>query len=269
MLKCCIMERLQKLLAAAGYGSRRACEEIISQGRVSVNGKQAHLGQSADPAHDTITVDGARLRLTAKHTYIIINKPYGIVSTLFDEMGRKTVRDLIPLEGQLAPVGRLDAHSTGLLLLTDDGDLTNRLTHPRYQHEKEYHVFVVGWPAPEALARWQRGINLPDFDSHTRDGGHTAPAHVDIMHVERDPDTNQEGTWLRVVMREGRKRQIRRVAALLGHPVRKLVRVRIGPLQLGNLKPGQWRHVTSKELEQLKQEVSEQGKPRKSKTKKD
>ncbi len=244
------MDRLQKILAAAGFGSRRSCEEIIEQGRVRVNGQQAKLGDSANPAQDTITVDGKRVRVEFTHTYVVVYKPKGVIGTAWDERERKTVRDLVPLDGHLVPAGRLDADSEGLMLLTDDGDMTHRLTHPRYEHEKEYEVFVMGRPDQATLERWRRGVELPDFDDHTRDGGRTLPARVEIV------DPRQEGTWLRVTLREGRKRQIRRVASLLGHPVRQLIRIRIGPLLLGDLQPGQWRHVTPQELESLKGQMS-------------
>ncbi len=249
------MQRLQKILSAAGYGSRRACEDILRQGRVSVNGRQARLGESADPARDTITVDGARLRLKPQHTYVALYKPAGVICTLSDELGRKTVRDLVTLEGHLVPVGRLDADSEGLVLLTDDGELTNKLTHPRYEHDKEYHVYVAGHPSQATLARWRRGVELPDLDERTRDGGRTAPAQVELLGA-RHASPAEDGAWLRVTMREGRKRQIRRVAGLLGHPVRRLIRVRIGPLRLGSLKPGQWRHLTERELKELASETS-------------
>jgi pseudouridine synthase len=248
-------QRLQKILAVAGYGSRRACEEIIRQGRVSVNGRQARLGESADPARDTISVDGTGIHLEPTHKYIVVYKPTGIISTLSDELGRKTVRDLVPVEGHLVPVGRLDADSEGLVLLTDDGDLTNLLTHPRYEHDKEYHVYVTGHPDEPTLERWRRGVDLPDLDAQTRDGGRTAPAQVEVMRVRGNSRSRSDGTWLRVILHEGRKRQIRRVAGLLGHPVRQLVRVRIGPLKLGDLKPGQWRVITRQELENLKSQI--------------
>jgi len=244
-------QRLQKILVAAGFGSRRACEELIRQGRVTVNGRPAHLGDSADPAHDAIAVDGTPVALEPTHTYIALYKPAGVITTLSDELGRQTVRDLVPLEGHLVPAGRLDADSEGLVLLTDDGELTNRLTHPRYKPSKEYHVYVMGRPDETALARWRRGVDLPDFDDKNRDGGRTAPAQVEIMRIENGSQ-ERNGTWLRLVMHEGRKRQIRRVAQLLGYPVLRLVRVRIGPLHLGSLKPGQWRYLSQQEVEELK-----------------
>ncbi len=232
-------ERLQKILARAGLGSRRACEELIRQGRVAVNGKAAHLGQKADPARDRITVDGEPIRPRKGHTYIALHKPAGVLSDEGDGTGRlPTVRDLVDLPGHLFPVGRLDLRSEGLILLTDDGDLAYRLTHPRFGHEKEYHVLVEGQPAPETLRKWRSGVLL--------EGRKTAPARVSVL--------RQEGkrTWLRVVLREGRKRQIRRVAAMLGHPVVKLIRVRIGPIRLGSLRPGKWRRLSAQEVRALR-----------------
>jgi len=231
-------ERLQKILAQAGFGSRRACEELIRQGRVAVNGLVAQLGQKADPDRDRITVDGNVIQVQRRHVYVALHKPRGVLSDEGDEAGRfSTVRDLVPLPGRLFAVGRLDLQSEGLLLLTDDGDLANRLTHPRYEHTKEYHVDVEGQPDEGTLERWRRGVFL--------DGRRTVPAEVSVLHSERDH------TWLRVVLREGRKRQVRRVAAMLGHPVRRLVRVRIGPLDLGDLQPGQWRKLTDAEVKAL------------------
>lgn len=228
-------ERLQKILARAGFGSRRACEELIRQGRVKVNGVVAQIGQKADPDRDRITVDGNAIQVARRHVYVALHKPRGVLSDEGDEAGRfSTVRDLVGLPGRLFAVGRLDLQSEGLLLLTDDGDLANRLTHPRYEHAKEYHVDVEGQPDDGTLERWRKGVFL--------DGQRTAPAEVSVLRGERDH------TWLRVVLREGRKRQVRRVAAMLGHPVRRLIRVRIGPLQLGDLKPGQWRKLTDAEV---------------------
>jgi 23S rRNA pseudouridine2605 synthase len=230
-------ERIQKILAAAGYGSRRSCEELIRQQRVRVNGATVKLGARADPAHDQIHVDGRRVRVESRQITVALYKPLGIITTLDDELGRRTVRDLVPLEAHLVPVGRLDADSEGLVLLTNDGDLVNRLTHPRFEHEKEYHVLVQGRPDETALSRWRRGVMLENHQ--------TLPAHVSLIQAEGD------GTWLRIVMREGRKRQIRSVAALLGHPVRQLVRVRVGPIRLGSLRPGEWRCLDKRELEAL------------------
>ncbi len=237
-----MQERLQKILARAGFGSRRACEELIRQGRVAVNGRVAQIGQKADPDQDRITVDGKPVHRKQHYTYIALHKPAGVLSDEGDGSGRVPMaRDLVSLSGHLFPVGRLDLRSEGLLLFTDDGELADRLTHPRYEHEKEYHALVEGLPDERTLGKWQRGVFL--------DGCRTAPAEVSILRREGDR------TWLRIVLREGRKRQIRRVAAMLGHPVHRLIRVRIGPVHLGNLKPGQWRHLTERELHQLKRET--------------
>ena len=231
-------ERLQKILARAGLGSRRSCEGLIRRGRVRVGGQVAELGQKADPARDTITVDGRPVRVPSDHVYVAVHKPRGVLSVTKDDRGRRTVRDLVPLPGHLFPVGRLDLWSEGLVLLTDDGEFSNRLTHPRYEHEREYHVCVEGEPSDAALLQWRRGVFL--------DGPRTAPAQVSVLHRERDC------TWLRVVLREGRKRQIRRVAGILGHRVRQLIRVRVGSLVLGDLRPGQWRRLSAAEVSALR-----------------
>jgi len=237
-------ERLQKILARAGFGSRRACEELIRQGRVLVNGQPARIGQKADPGRDLITVDGKPLRLRRKHTYVMLNKPPGVLSDEGDGSGRlPTARELVSLPGYLFPVGRLDLRSEGLLLLTDDGELANRLTHPRYAHEREYLVLVEGEPDQAALERWREGVFL--------DGRLTAPAQVTIV------EKAEGKTWLRVILREGRKRQIRRVGAMLGYPVLRLIRVRIGTLRLGDLQPGEWRTLTPEELQELRSILTE------------
>jgi 23S rRNA pseudouridine2605 synthase len=230
-------ERIQKLLAQAGYGSRRACEEYLTEQRVTVNGKVVELGAKADPLRDVIKVDGKRVQFESKRIYLALNKPIGVVTTNADEFGRKTVRDLIPIEGHLYPVGRLDADSEGLVLLTNDGDLANALTHPRYEHEKEYRVLVEGEPSASTLKAWRHGVLL--------EGQMTAPAKVEVTGGDRGL------TWLRVTMHEGRKRQIREVAGMLGHPVKYLQRVRIGPIRLTNLKVGEWRHLSASEVKLL------------------
>jgi 23S rRNA pseudouridine2605 synthase len=234
-------ERLQKLLAQAGYGSRRACEEFIVEGRVRVNGKIATLGQKADPARDKITLDGKALPKAEALTYIALYKPRNILSAAEGQDDRRTVRDLVPVEGHLYPVGRLDFDSEGLILMTNDGDLTNRLTHPRYGHEKEYRVLLARRPDEERLSTWRRGVVLED-------GYKTAPADV------RFQSTSGKGAWIRVIMGEGRKRQIREIGMLLGLPVVRIVRMRIGALRLDKLKPGQWRYLTSDEVKGLKGE---------------
>jgi 23S rRNA pseudouridine2605 synthase len=230
-------ERLQKILARAGLGSRRACEELIRQGRVSVNGQIANLGQRADPKRDRIAVDQQPVRSKQERTYIALYKPPGVVSTARDTRGRPTVVDLVESAARLYPVGRLDLDSAGLVLLTNDGELAQLLMHPRYEHSKTYQVRVAGRPREQTLRQWREGVMLDDR--------RTAPANVTVLRRERD------GTWLELVLREGRKRQIRRVAELLGHPVQELVRVRIGPLHLGGLKPGEWRHLSAQEVAEL------------------
>ena len=230
-------ERIQKLLAQAGYGSRRACEEYLTEHRVTVNGKVVELGAKADPIRDVIKVDGKRVHFESKRIYVALNKPIGVVTTNADEFGRQTVRDLIPIQGHLYPVGRLDADSEGLVLLTNDGDLANALTHPRYEHEKEYRVLVEGEPSASTLKAWRHGVLL--------EGQMTAPAGVDVV------DAGRGQTWLRIIMHEGRKRQIREVAGMLGHRVKYLQRVRIGPIRLTTLKVGEWRHLSASEVKLL------------------
>ncbi len=235
-------DRLQKILARAGFGSRRACEELIRQKRVTVNGQIAQLGQRADPDHDRIALDGNLVRIKGHYTYIALHKPRGVLSDEGDGSGRiPTVHDLVSVPDRLFPVGRLDLRSEGLILLTDDGDLTYRLTHPRFGHEKEYQTLVEGKPDEATLSKWRRGVFL--------EGKRTAPAQVNV--IEQDEDC----TWLRIVLQEGRKRQIRRVAAMLGHPARRIIRVRIGPLRLGNLRPKQWRALTNVEVRALRSSV--------------
>ena len=231
-------ERIQKVLARSGVASRRACEAMIRAGRVAVNGHVAGLGEKVDSARDRIELDGAPIALApASPTYIAVHKPRGVLSTTSDERGRPTVRDLVPLPGHLYLVGRLDRSSEGLVLLTNDGELTNHLTHPRFRHTKEYRVLVEGLMGEDELGRWRRGVLL--------EGKQTAPADVSIL------DQEEDHTWIRVVMREGRRRQIRDVAAMLGCPVKRLIRVRIGPVHLGDLRPRHWRYLTKQELGQL------------------
>ena len=236
--------RLQKVLAQAGVASRRASEVLIEQGRVTVNGKAVtQLGVKVDPDRDVIAVDGAALpRRSEKPVYIILNKPRDVLSAVSDERGRRTVIDLVDVPERVYPAGRLDFRSEGLILLTNDGDLVEKLTHPRYRLEKEYLVLVVGKPSTSTLLRWQRGeIEV--------EGKPVAPAVVERLKKEG------EHTWLKIVISEGRKRHIREVAQALGHPVRRLERVRIGPIRLGHLKSGKWRHLNPAEIQRLKQAV--------------
>lgn len=232
-------ERLQKILARAGLGSRRASEELIASGRVRVNGKVAALGMKADPLTDRIEVDGRPVASPEPLTYIALYKPRGVISAATSPDPRPTVRDLVPVPGRLYPVGRLDVDSEGLILMTNDGALANRLTHPRFGHEKEYRVLVARHPDEEQIETWRRGVVMAD-------GYHTQPADVRVeSHFGK-------GTWLRVILREGRKRQIRETGEQIGLPVAKIIRVRIGSLLLGNLKPREWRHLTDEEVSGLK-----------------
>jgi 23S rRNA pseudouridine2605 synthase len=232
-------ERLQKILARAGYGSRRGCEELIVARRVRVNGQIVELGGKADPQKDQITVDGTPIAGAEPLIYIALNKPRGVLSTVEAPDPRPTVRDLVPVAGSIYPVGRLDVDSEGLILLTNDGELANRLTHPRYGHEKEYRVLVARHPDPDQLNAWRRGIVLDD-------GYRTEPAQVSY-------EANfGKGSWLRVILHEGRKRQIRETGSQIGLPVVRIERVRIGSLLLGKLKPREWRHLTREEVEGLK-----------------
>ena len=234
-------DRLQKILAQAGYGSRRACEDFITAGRVRVNGQLASLGQKADPAIDKITVDGRPIAAAEALIYIALYKPRNVLSTVESERGddRQTVRDLVDVSGHLYPVGRLDFESEGLVLMTNDGDLTNKLTHPRFGHEKEYRVLLARRPDQDQMEAWKRGVVLED-------GYKTQPVNV------RFESAQGKGAWVRVVMGEGRKRQIRETCQQLGLPVVRILRVRIGTLQIGNLKPRQWRYLTTQEIDGLK-----------------
>ena len=232
-------ERLQKILARAGLGSRRASEELIASGRVRVNGKVATLGMKADPEKDRIEVDGRQVSSAEPLTYLALYKPRGVISAAKSPDTRPTVRDLVPIPGRLYPVGRLDVDSEGLILMTNDGTLANRLTHPRYGHEKEYRVLVARHPDEEQLETWRRGVVLAD-------GYRTQPVEV------RVESNFGKGTWLRVTLREGRKRQIRETGEQIGLPVAKIIRVRIGSLKLGSLKPREWRRLTPEEVAALK-----------------
>jgi 23S rRNA pseudouridine2605 synthase len=240
-------ERLQKVLARAGFGSRRACEELIRQGRVRVNGRLVTtLGSRVSPA-DEITLDGRPIAQAPEQTYLVLNKPRGYVTTATDPQRRPTVLDLVPAGTRLFAVGRLDADSEGLLLLTNDGDLAFRMTHPRFGVEKEYRVLVGGDAGAPALRRLREGVMLDDR--------RTAPAQVTVA-GRRGADT-----WLRFVIHEGRKRQIRRMCEAVGLPVRRLIRTRVGPLRLGRLAPGQYRALTESEVKRLQGEVRAGGDP--------
>lgn len=231
--------RVQKILSEAGYGSRRSCETLISEGRVQVNGHVIKLGDKAELGKDQITVDGKKVKSLSDKVYIALNKPRGVLSDFDPADPRKTVFDLVPEHQHLFSVGRLDLESEGLILLTNDGELANRLTHPRYGHEKEYRVFVIHEPDEKQLSAWRRGVFLDD-------GKRTLPAKVFVEKVEKS------GTWIKIIMKEGKKRQIREVGKLLGLPVDKIIRTRINTLELGNLKSRQWRYLSKGEVNSLK-----------------
>ncbi len=230
-------------MAQANIGSRRACEDYIRQGRVRVNGKVIELGAKADPAVDTVTVDGERLQVQDQpKVYIALNKPVNVLSSRNAQKGdpRRTVFDLVPKNDEhLFLIGRLDAESQGLVILTNDGELTNRLTHPRYQHTKTYKVTVYGLPTAAVIEQWERGIYLPE-------DGLTAPCSVRVTRSGGGLAT------LQIIMTEGKKRQIRRVATQLGHPVRHLTRTHIGQFALGDLKSGDWRELTPADVRALR-----------------
>jgi pseudouridine synthase len=240
-----MLVRLQKLLSQAGVASRRAAEKLIADGRVAINGETVRaMGTKADPAHDDIRVDGRRLRPPQRTRYILVNKPAGYVTTRSDPQRRPTVIDLLPdVREYVYPVGRLDYDSEGLLLLTNDGDLAAQLTHPRHGVERTYEVRVAGTPDTDALEDLRNGIVL--------DGRRTLSADVALLNPRRTPDA-----LLRLTIREGRNRQVRRMCEAVGHPVRALRRVRIGPLEDRHLKVGRWRELTTKEVDALRASAS-------------
>jgi pseudouridine synthase len=233
--------RLQKILSAAGVASRRAAEKLIVEGRVSVNGETiTQLGTRADPDADDIRVDGRRIG-RPKRRYIALHKPRGYVTTRSDPEHRKTVLDLLGLQEYLYPVGRLDYDSEGLLLLTNDGELAARLMHPRYGVEREYEARVRGVPEPAALRRLAQGVRI--------EGRRTAPADVRLVEAGRGARGDQ--SIISVVLHEGRTRQVRKMCEAAGHPVVRLRRVRVGPIRLGALRPGEFRNLTREEVRQL------------------
>lgn len=240
-------ERLQKIIAAAGIASRRHAEELILEGRVTVNGKKVtELGAKADPAKDHVKVDGKLLRMPTFHRYVLLNKPRGVMVTREDPDRRQTVYTLLGnrVSERVVPVGRLDADSEGLLILTDDGALVQKLTHPSGGCRKEYEVKVSGVPTPAQIARLARGMTLDD-------GTRTAPAEVELKETTPEKDGVGGNAWMKVTLGEGRSRQIRRMFQSVGHPVSKLRRVAIGPIRDRALKPGLFRDLTEREVQAL------------------
>lgn len=230
-------ERLQKALARAGLGSRRACEDLIRGGRVRVNGTVASLGDRVDPERDLVELDGVRVPLSPELRYYVFNKPAGVVTTARDPQGRTDLRAFLPDGPRVFPVGRLDRDTEGLLLLTNDGELANRVMHPRYGVEKEYLAEVDGVPSEGEIATLIRGVTLEDGVARARSARRVARAG--------------DRAALRIVMVEGRKREVRRMLAAVGLEVRRLVRVRVGPLRLGRLGPGRTRPLEPAEVRAL------------------
>ncbi len=233
------MERLQKFMAEAGVASRRACEELIRQGRVTVNGETASLGRSVEPKQDRVEFDGKPVQKEQRRTVILLYKPRGVVSTSSDPEGRRTVQDYFrEIPERLYNVGRLDLNSEGLLLMTNDGALANRLTHPRYGVEKTYYAVCDGRLTASEAAKLTNGIELED--------GVTAPARVDAVRTTQCGDTS-----FLITIHEGRNRQIRRMLEAVGHRTLRLKRERFGPLSLGTLAPGEWRKLSDEEIKKL------------------
>jgi 23S rRNA pseudouridine2605 synthase len=231
-------ERLNSYLAHSGVASRRGADALIAAGRVTVNGLVVtELGSKVRPGSDVIRLDGETVRPRQGRVVVVLNKPAFVVTTVADPMGRRTVMDYVDVPERVYPVGRLDFASEGLVLLTNDGQLALRLTHPRYGVEREYRVRVSGTPTEAALRAWREGVYLDD--------GRTAPAEVTLE------SSTGGSTWLRFVLREGRNREIRRMVEALKYRVHRLVRVRMGPVVLGGLPPGHWRRLTAAETAQL------------------
>jgi len=231
-------ERLQKVLARAGIGSRRTCEDLIADGRVRVDGAVVRLGARIDVSQQVVEVDGVPITVDPDLVHYLLNKPAGVVTTASDTHGRPTVIELVPASPRVHPVGRLDLETEGLLLLTNDGALTHRLTHPSFGVEKEYLAEVAGLPSRGALRRLREGVELDD--------GMTAPAVVSLV----------SPSVVKLVIHEGRNRQVRRMCEAVGHPVVRLVRTRIGPLRDQHLPPGAWRPLEQDELRALEQAVT-------------
>lgn len=235
-----MQERIQKILAQAGLGSRRACEAFIEAGRVKVNGKIAVLGDKADPIKDVIQLDSREIPASEQKVYIALYKPRKMLSEREPKNEhRPTIHDMVPNSDHLFSVGRLDFESEGLILLTNDGDMKQLLSHPRFGHEKEYKVLIAVRPDDEQLEKFRRGIVMED-------GYRTRSAKVKVTRI------HGKGAWLQVILSEGRKRQIRETCRLLGLPVVRIIRTRIGNISVGNMRPKDWRYLTAEEIGALK-----------------
>ena len=235
--------RLQKFMSRCGIASRRKSEEIILQGKVKVNGNIVkELGVKIDPDKDTIEIEGNILKLEENKVYILLNKPVGYITTMSDEFNRKKVIDLlIDIKERVYPVGRLDYDTSGLLLLTNDGDLAYKLTHPKYEVEKKYIAKVKGIPTEKELSQFRNGLQIEDYV--------TSKAKIKIIDREKDNST------LEVVIHEGKNRQVRKMCSKIGHQVVELKRVEMGDIKLGNIKEGKWRHLNPKEVDYLKNKI--------------
>ncbi len=241
------LPRLQKILSEIGVASRRQAEGLIREGRVTVNGCVAQIGDKADPSRDHIKVDGRRVTLSASKIYLMVNKPKNIITTLNDPEGRPTVVDLVKSHyPRLFPVGRLDYDAEGFLLLTNDGDLAYRLSHPSFEVPRTYRVKVKGKPTREEIRKLSRGVSLTD--------GPTAPCRIVPL------KETEENSWLEMTLHEGRNRQLKRMWEKMGYSVLKLARIRFGGLSLGKLKPGEYRPLRPAEVEKLKKLIKERGK---------
>ena len=240
-------ERLQKVMSAAGVASRRASEELIEQGRVTVDGERARLGQKVDPATATIHVDGERINVDVDLVHVVFNKPRGVVTTTDDPEGRPTVMDYVDVTERLHPVGRLDMDTEGLLLLTNDGELTNKLLHPSYEVERTYLAMVRGSVRRQVLAELQGGVRLGD--------GIARPKRARVI------EDQNERTLLEIVMTEGRKHEVRRMIDKVGLHLERLARTAFGGLEIGDLKQGSWRHLSSTEVSTLYATVGEGDRP--------
>jgi 23S rRNA pseudouridine2605 synthase len=236
-------KRLQKILSEIGIASRRRAEELIIEGRVTINGRIAALGMKADPERDHIKLDGKLIARPEPKVYLMLNKPKGVVTSLHDPEGRPTVKDCLKgVKYRVFPVGRLDYDSEGLLLLTNDGDFAQAILHPSKKIPKSYLVKVKGTPEEDEIKKLRSGIRLED--------GVTAPAKLQKVR------STENNTWLEITIHEGRKRQIRRMLEQTGHPVLKLKRTRINGIELGNLKSGEYRYLKPEEVAKMKKEVA-------------
>lgn len=232
-------ERLQKYMAACGIASRRKCEEIILQARVKVNGKIVNeLGVKIDEEKDLVTLDDKLIKKEKNKVYIALNKPKGYVSTVRDERGRKTILDLVDVTERIYPIGRLDYDTSGLILLTNDGDIYNKIIHPKQEKNKIYIALIKGIPTENDIKKFEIGINI--------EGYVTAPAKFKIIKKFKDY------CEVEIIIHEGRNRQIRKMCDFINHQVLELKRIQIGDIKLGNLPLGKWRYLSTKEVENIK-----------------